>query len=176
MCAYRRDPASELLDGGARRLLERAYAVRSGTWVMTRLADPSAEHVMWAARQGLDYLMGPDVPATEGGRNQTAYTRWGRAFTRALYYQHKWYGDKALKGFRPERRMTPYSLPLEVEWGRRVPMRGIIPPGRAIRIRIAYGGQAKLRVVRALPDSERIYDDDGAPAGRHADPGLREWA
>ncbi len=172
---HSRDPVSELLDRGARALLARAYSVRAGTWVMTRLADPSREHLDWAQDMGLDSLMGPDKPTTASGAHVQAHTRWGRAFMRALWYQHKWYGDKALKGFRPERRMVAYSVPLQVEWGRRMPAVGIIPAGRAIRIRIATGGATKLRVVRAKPDTARIFDDEGAPAGRWADPARRDW-
>jgi hypothetical protein len=170
-----RDPASELLDRGARALLARAYGVRSGVWVMTRLADPAPEHVKWARAIGLDPLMGADRPPTLSGSHVQAHTRWGRAFMRALWYQHKWYGDKPRKGFRQERRMTPYSLPLQVEWGRRVPAVGVIPAGRAVRIRIATGGATKLRVVRAKPDSARIFTDDGAIAGRWSDPSRRDW-
>lgn len=174
MCAYRRDPISELLDRGARQLLERAYAERAGTWVMTRLADPGAEHIEWARRNFGIALMAPDEPATDSGTASTAHTRWGRAFIRALYYQHKWFGDA--KGIRAQRRMQPYGRPLQVEWGRRLPARGIIPAGRAIRVRVAVGGQTAQRVVRAKPDRQRIYDDDGNPAARHADPEKRDWS
>ena len=171
-----RDPASELLDNGARQLLVRAYSVRAGVWVMTRLADPSPRHVAWGLARGLDPLMGPDRAVTASGQQLDAHTRWGRAFMRALWFQHRWYGDKPRKGFRPERRMVPYSLPLQVEWGRRMPALGAIPAGRAVRIRIATGGATKLRVVRSKPDSARIYADDGGTAGRWADPSLRDWA
>jgi hypothetical protein len=171
-----RDPASELLDRGARALLARAYSVRSGTWVMTRLADPTAEHERWARSVGLDPLMGPDRPTTQSGRAVNAHTRWGRAFTRALYHQHRWYGDKPRKGFRAQRRTVPYGIPLQVEWGRRVPARGVIPAGRAVRIRIATGGKTALRVVKSKPDSQRIYEDGGAPAGKWSDPSRRDWA
>jgi hypothetical protein len=92
-----------------------------------------------------------------------------------LYYQHKWYGDKPRKDFRDQRRTVPYGLPLQVEWGRRVPAVGTIPAGRAVRIRIATGGATKLRVVRAKPDSARIFADDGATAGRWSDPARRDW-
>jgi hypothetical protein len=172
---HQRDPASELLDRGARALLARAYSVRAGTWVMTRLADPSPAHVAWAAGMGLDPLMGADRPSTASGAHVQAHTRWGRAFMRSLYFQHRWYGDKPARGFRYQRRTVPYSLPLQVEWGRRVPARGVVPAGRAVRVRIATGGATKLRVVRAKPDSARIYDDEGAPAGRWSDPAGRDW-
>lgn len=170
-----RDPASELLDRGARALLARAYAAGTGEWVMTRLADPSEDHVVWALGMGLDPLMGPDRPTTLSGLHVQAHTRWGRAFMRALWFQHKWYGDKPAKGFRAERRMTPYSLPLQVEWGRRKPALGVIPAGRSVRIRIAHGGRAKERAVRAKPNSARIFADYGELAGRWSDPARRDW-
>jgi hypothetical protein len=170
---YARDPVSELLDRGARRLLERAYQAPSGTWVSTRLADPSPEHEQWAAGIGIDRLMGPDRPTTDSGKNTTAYTRWGRAFVRALYYQHKHYGDRS--GLRSEKRMVAYGAPLQVEWGRRMPALGVIPAGRAVRVRIAYGGATSLRVVKGKSDDARIYADDGSRAGRHADPEKLDW-
>ena len=165
---------SELLDSGARRLLARAYSQRAGTWVMTRLADPDQRTLDWAVGLGIDPLLGPDHATTASGQRNDAHTRWGRAFTRALYFNHRWYGDKA--GWRPERRTVPWGRPLQVDWGRRVPAAGVIPAGRAVRVRLAVGGKTALRVVRAKPDSQRIYDDEGFTAGRWADPGKRDWA
>lgn len=165
-----------MLDRGARQLLERAYAQRTGTWVMTRLADPSLEAEALALASWGIVLMAPDVPATQGGTAVNAHTRWGRAFMRALYYQHRWYGDPAHNAMRATRRVQPLGRPLQVEWGRRVPVRGVIPAGRAVRVRIAAGGKTARRVVAAKPDSARIYDDAGTPAGRWADPALRDWA
>jgi hypothetical protein len=165
---------SLLLDDGARRLLARAYAAGAGQWVMTRLADPDRGTLDWAIDEGLDNLLGPDRATTASGQRNNAHTRWGRAFTRALYYQHRWYGDT--KGFRPERRTVPWGRPLQVEWGRRKPAVGMIPAGRAVRIRLAVGGKTALRVVKAKPDVQRIYDDAGVPAGRWSDPGKRDWA
>jgi hypothetical protein len=173
---HSRDPVSVLLDRGARQLLERAYRVRSGVWVNTRLADPSRQHLDWAQDMGLDSLLGPDDVVTQGGTHVDAHTRWGRAFMRSLWYQHKWYGDKPAGGFRDQRRTVAYSLPLQVEWGRRMPAVGIIPAGRAVRVRIATGGATKLRVVQAKPDSARIFADDGSTAGRWSDPAGRDWA
>lgn len=172
----KRDPVSELLDRGARVQLARAYAAPIGTWVMTRLADPSEDHLRWAAAIGVGDLMGPDRPGTLSGTHVQAHTRWGRAFMRALWYQHKWFGDRAAEGFRDERRMMPLGTPLQVEWGRRMPRRGIIPPGRAVRIRIPSGADRAIRVVQGKPDSERIFDNEGTPAGRWSDPALRDWA
>jgi hypothetical protein len=167
---------SVLLDRGAATLLARAYAVRSGTWVMTRLADPGDLHAEWARRSfGID-LMGPDNASTVSGQHANAHTRWGRAFTRSLYYQHRWYGDKPRGGLRSQRRTVPYGVPLQVEWGARKPAVGVIPAGRSVRVRVAVGGKTALRVVQAKPDSQRIYADDGTTAARWSDASLRDWA
>jgi hypothetical protein len=165
---------SVLLDDGARSLLARAYAAGSGKWVMTRLADPDAGTLDWAQDQGINSLLGPDRATTANGTRNNAHTRWGRAFVRALYFNHRWYGDT--KGFREERRTVAWGRPLQVEWGARKPAVGVIPAGRAVRVRLAAGGKTALRVVRAKPDAARIYDDDGRTAGRWADPAKRDWA
>ena len=176
LMAHARDPVSQLLDRGARRLLVMAYEQRAGTWVMSRLADPSDAHLRWGMSAGLEPLMGRDRAVTVSGRQANAHTRWGRGFVRALYFNHRWFGDKPARSMRAERRTVPYSLPLEVEWGRRLPALGVIPAGRAVRIRIAAGGATKLRVVKALPDSDRIFLDDGSTGDRWADPSRRDWA
>lgn len=166
--AATRDPVSELFDPGARALLARAYAAK-GRWAGTRLADPGPRHLAWAARVGIN-VGGPDPAA--GGE---ARSRWARGFVRSLYYQHKWWSDGD-GGFRRTRRIEPrHAGALEVEVGRRVPVLGVIPAGRAVRVRIRPGGQAALRAVKRLPDSARIYSDSGAPAGRWADPNRRDW-
>ena len=159
-------------DRGARALLGRAYAAR-GAWVGTRLAVPSREvAAQWRAR-GIDPY-GPD-PVPRGGLN--AHTRWMRAFIRCLYYQHKWWSvtGKADRWRQVKRTVPRHAGALEIDVGRAMPARGIIPAGRAIRVRINAGGQAAQRAVDRLPDSERIYDDRGQPAGRWADPANRDW-
>jgi hypothetical protein len=179
-----RDPLSVLFDGPARRLLDRAYA-RPGRWVMTRLADPGPRHRAYAAERGIDPL-GPDRPSVPGGKGLNARTRWARAFVRALYYQHRWYSAGRGPGFRVQRRTVVRAAgALQVEVGRHVPAspqfdpehpeRGGFPPGRAVRVRLVAGGRAKERAVARLPDSARIYDDDGRPAQRHSEVGLRDW-
>lgn len=172
--AMYRDPVSELLDRGARELLSRVYAERAGTWVMTRLADPTPQHLAWGIALGIGSLMGPDRPTTDNGRNQTAHTRWGRAFVRALYYQHKWWSD-GRGGWRDMKRTAPNPRPLQVEWGSRVRKLGVIPAGRAVRVRQPVGGRTALRVVQARPAGARIYDNAGRTAGRWADPVKRDW-
>ncbi len=170
--SYKRDPVSELLDDGARQLLERVYAAPRGQWVPTRLADPGAGLRAWAASAGID-LMGPDNAPTVSGRRQDAHTRYGRAFARALFYNHKWYGGPA--GLRRRRRMVPYDRPLELEWGRRMRALGIIPAGRAVRIRIRPGGKTARAAVARLSYADRIYAGNGERAGRASVAEERDW-
>jgi hypothetical protein len=165
MSAATRDPISTLFDGPARRLLERAYA-RPGAWVMTRVADPGPGGIAYGA----------DRPSVAGGTGLNARTRWCRAFVRALYFQHKWYSGAHGSGWRAQRRTAPRSAgALRVQVGVHRPATGIIPAGRAVRIRIDRGGQAKERAVRRMPDSARIFRDDGSTAARWSDPNLRDW-
>jgi hypothetical protein len=167
MPGYRRDPVSEYLDADARRLLARAYA-HPGEWQATRLANPSLRARTHALEAGVATdLLGPDnTPA--GGKGINARSRWMRGFIRSLYYQHRNY-SRAGSDQSWERRTSPRNAgALQVQVGRAMPARGIIPAGRAIRIRLATGGQQKARAVRRLPDSHRIYDDSGRPAARNA--------
>lgn len=171
----KRDPFSELLDTGARRLLERAYA-SPGAWVSTRLGDPGLRVRTLAMQMGVD-LDGPDNPSTRrrsGGTN--ARSRWGRAFVRSLYYQHKWYsrpGPQQSWIRRPSHRETGA---LRVEVGRHLGPTGVIPAGRVVRVQLARGGAAKEAAVARLEDRDRIYRPSGSPGGRWSDPGLRDWA
>jgi hypothetical protein len=177
---YERDPVSVLLDRGAREMLGRVYQARRGEWVMTRLADPAPQHRVWAAAHGWD-LDGPDNAPTLSGKHINAHTRWGRAFMRALWYQHRQYGPepgRGARGIRSARRMTATSTALQVEWGRRLPgsARGqVLPAGRAVRIRIAYGGKTARRVVERKGAYDRIYLDDGGQGGRFSIAEDRDW-
>lgn len=178
---YQRDPVSVLLDRGARDILARVYAAPRGQWVMTRLADPTPRHVTWARARGWN-LLGPDNAATLSGRHVDAHTRWGRAFMRALYYQHRQFGPepgRGARGIRETRRTVPTGSALQVQWGRRLPgsARGqVLPAGRAVRVRLAYGGKTARRVVQAKRDGDRIYADDGRMAGRFSVAEERDWA
>lgn len=117
--AHKRDPVSELFDGGARRLLARAYA-KPGQWAGTRVADPAARHLAWLARLGID-PGGPDPARALPGRGLNAGDRWTRGFVRALYYQHKWFSGKPGGGWRSERRTVARDASaLEVEVGLRL--------------------------------------------------------
>lgn len=175
MAAFTRDPVSVLFDRGARVLLERVYA-NPGTWQGTRLADPSAEHRgYFASMYGID-VDGPDNAPTVSGKRQNAYTRWGRGFTRAVYYQHRWYSGTRGGGWRDTRRTTKRNAgALELEWGRRVPARGVIPAGRAVRARLLRGGQAADRAVQQHGYTDRIFTADGQAAGRSAVAAGRDW-
>ena len=154
---------SVLFDRGARILLERAYA-RPGQWVGTRVAFPGARHIAHFASLGINVL----------GTDQWGRDRWAAGFIRAVYYQHRWfYARGHLQG---ERRMAANdSRGVQYELGRRLPVLGIIPAGRAVRIRTKPGGQAAMKAVKKMPESRRIYADDGSPAARWADPNGRDW-
>lgn len=154
---------SELFDTGARTLLARAYA-RPGQWVGTRLAFPSPRHVAYFAGTGINVL----------GTDQWGRDRWAAGFIRAVYYQHKWFYSQGR--LRNEKRMSANdSRSIRYELGRRMPVLGVIPAGRAVRIMVNSGGQAAMRAVKRLPDSRRIYDDQGNTAARWADPSERDW-
>jgi hypothetical protein len=166
-----RDPVSELFDSGARVLLERAYAARGG-WAGTRLADPGPRHAAYFASLGID-VAGPDNASTAGG-HMNAYTRWGRAFTRSLYYQHKWYSGAPRGGWRRARRTVPRRVALEVEWGRRMPALGVIPAGRAVRVR-THTITAARKFNDRQPPGRQKYDAAQQPAGRFSRLELRDW-
>ena len=152
-----------LFDAGARTLLGRAYA-RPGQWAGTRVAFPAARHVAYFAGLGINVL----------GTDQWGRDRWTAGFIRAVYYQHKWFYSQGQ--LRPERRATAnQTRAVRYELGRRLPVLGVIPAGRAVRIVVNPGGSAAVRAVKRLPDSKRIYDDQGGPAARWADPTLRDW-
>jgi hypothetical protein len=170
-----RDPVSELFDGGARILLERAYAARGG-WAGTRLADPEAAHRNYFRLfHGID-VTGPDNAPTASGRRDDAHTRWGRGFVRAVYYQHRWYSGAPRGGWRRSRRTVPRRAgALELQWGRRLPAVGVIPAGRAVRARIRPGGQPARRAADRLPEARRMYDAEGNPAGRFSQISGRDW-
>jgi hypothetical protein len=174
-----RDPVSELFDAQARQLLARAYRLPRNAWAGVRVPPPSMSQVRWAARQGID-LHGPDNASTEGS-HYNARTRWLRAFVRALNYQHKWYSDGRGGGLRAEKRTTPASSgALEVEvggWLAPVMREGrvVTVGGNAVRVRLRYGGKTARRVVQGMPDSKRIWTDEGRPGARFSNPALRDW-
>ena len=154
---------SVLFDNGARVLLERAYA-RPGQWVGTRVAFPGARHIAHFGTLGINVL----------GTDQWGRDRWAAGFIRAVYYQHKWFYSQGR--LRSEKRMSANnSRAVRYELGRRMPVLGVIPAGRAVRIRVESGGQKAMDAVKRKPDSARIYADDGSPAARWADPNGRDW-
>ena len=176
MARATRDPLSEWFDGAARNVLARAYA-RPGVWIGTRVTDPAPRHLERLAALGINPA-GPDPVNRLPGRGINAHDRWTRAFVRAVYYQHRWYSGRPGGGFRRERRHQPRSASaLEVEVGRRLVPRGeLIPAGRAVRVRRRPGGDGARAAVRRLPDSRRIYTDDGGQGSRWADPAVtRDW-
>jgi len=152
--AYQRDPVSELMDTGAARLLRRAYA-HPGQWAGTSLAHPTAAHLAWARREGINL-----------GAVDRGVDRWMRGYIRSLYYVHRWYYRPG-EGLRmAEKRLAPTeSRALVYEIGRvrldHRPGRGVTVRGRAIRVRVLPGGQA---AYDAVPVRERYVDDDALKA------------
>ena len=153
---------SVLWDRGAAQLLGRARRARGG-WAATRIADPSPrQRTALLQAYGID-PDGPDQPSTarrRGGVN--ARTRWARGFVRAVY----WLNDTRHGG---------PGLALEIEVGAHKPALGVIPAGRAVRLRVRRGGQVAMRAVARKPDAQRIWDSSGIPAGRFSDPARRDW-
>lgn len=171
---HKRDPVSVLWDAGARRLLSRALQ-NPGTWQGTRVADPRPGQEAWMKSRGIDW-QGPDNASASGGKGLNARDRWTRAFVRSLYYQFAWYSVTGGENWRSEKRgRARHAGALQVEVGRRLPAKGVIRSGRAIRVRYARGGQAKLRAVQNKSDSDRVWTDDGQKASRFSDPALRDW-
>jgi len=171
--SYDRDPVSELLDGGARRLLERAYA-NPGRWVSTRLADPDPGHIAYFAALGID-VTGPDNAPVRSHRSLNAHTRWARGFVRAIYYQHLWYSQIGGRGWRAQRRTVERRAgALKVDVGRHMPELGVIPAGRIVRAILYPGGQAAQRAADRAPG--RIFTAAGEPDGAAAaDATRRDW-
>lgn len=156
---------SVLWDSAAAALLERARKARGG-WQGTRIADPSDRQRAALLGLGIDVL-GKDVPSAAGGRARggaglDAKTRWARGFARAVWYAN-------------DRRNGGPGLSLELEVGVHKPPLGVIPAGRAVRLRVRRGGMVSRRIVQRMPDAGRIYDDAGQAAGRWSDPSLRDW-
>lgn len=153
------DPASLLWDSAAQIVLERAYAAR-GQWVGVRIADPSARQAAGLLALGITAL-GRDNPSAIGGRRGglDARDRWRRAFVRALYRANKANGNR----------------PIQVEVGRKLPRRGVVPPGRPVRVRLRRGGSVAMRAVDRKPDSGRIWVGDHEPGQRFSNPDLRDW-
>ena len=156
-----RDPVSVLWDRGAAQLLGRARRVR-GAWASTRIADPTPrQRAALLAVYGIDpdSRDRPSTSTRRGGLN--ARTRWARGFVRAVYYAN-------------DTRHGGPGLALEIEVGAHKPALGVIPAGRAVRLRVRKGGQVAARAVARKPEDERIWDGK-IPAGRFSHLALRDW-
>jgi hypothetical protein len=159
-----RDPVSVTMDRAARQLLARVYRA-DGAWASTRLADPTARQLAGWIGHGIN-VRAPDP--VRGGFN--ARSRWARAFVRALWYQHKWYSSApGGGGWRAEQRAANRRPGIQVEIGRALPRRGVIPPGRAVRVRLADPDAAERR---GRPASEWSWAHDGH---RRGDLQARDW-
>jgi hypothetical protein len=174
--ANKPDPVSVAFEATARRLLERAYAQRN-TWISVRLADPTIRQATRFAAMGVGDLLGPDPV-----KGNLARTRWARGLVRALYRvndhehghpidSHGHYG-----GAPPLRVEVGRHIPASPQFDPRDPSAGGLPPARQFRLQIARGGSAAMRAVARLPDSHRIYDDEGRRGGRIAVESSRDWA
>lgn len=160
---------SEQFDAAAARLLQRAH-MRHGDWTGTYVANPSPQWMAWGARHGVN-LLGRDDAGSGSAR-----TMWCRSFVRSLYYVHRnfYYAGKGVD--LADKRVSPRgpgSLRFEVGTVRIAPGGKIM--GRAVRVRLQAGGQAADRAVLAMPQSRRIYLDDGAKGPRFAEPSARWW-
>lgn len=164
MATAQRDPVSITMDGAARQLLERAYNARGG-WAATRLQDPTAAQIVLWLASGVNILARD--PVAPGGLN--ARSRWGRAFVRALWYQHKWYsGDPDTGGWRDTQRTTMRPGGIQVEIGPHRMQLGVIPAGRVVRVRLGH------RPARPVPTSRWAWAEGDAE--RWGDPSYRDWA
>ena len=159
-----RDPISEWFDRGARDFMTRVYA-RPGQWVGTRVAAPSPQEIATAmVRLGINVR----------GRDHLGRPRWVAGFVRACYYQHKWH--RTGNAWHDEKRLTAnQGRGIQYEIGHWMPQRGIVPPGYAIRFRSKPGGAAAQKAARKMPDSKRIFLEDGELGPKWADPSLRDW-
>jgi hypothetical protein len=165
------DPVSVAFEATARRLLERAYAQRN-SWISVRLADPTIRQRTRFAQMGIGDLLGPDNATATGGKGLDAKTRWARALIRALYRLHKnEYGRRGALRIEVGR-----HIPASPQFDPANPSAGGLPPARQFRLMIDRGGSAAMRAVRRQPDRDRIYDDEGRPTLRWADPAKRDWA
>lgn len=147
---FTRDPVSLWWDKAAVRALEAARKAR-GEWAPIPIPDPTpGQRQSILARYGIDVLSADNRPG------RAARTRWARAYVRAIYYHNR--------GGAPV--VVQVGQPIRFVGGRR---------GRAVRIRTRAGGDAAMRAVKAKPDSQRIYGNDGSPAGRWSDPATLDW-
>jgi hypothetical protein len=171
------------MDASARRLLARVYA-NPGTWQQMWLPDPTIRQRSRWIGEGIN-VDAPD-PLPKGG-GVDAKTRWGRAFTRAVYYQHKWYSAGRGGEWRKDRRTSARSTGgLRIEIGRHIvaspqfnparPELGGLPPRRRVRVQLAAGGKAKTAAVARLSNKDRIWTETGNPAGRFGEQRYRDWA
>lgn len=174
---YLPDPLRDKFIRGARALLDRGYASH-GAFHGTRLAGPDAAALRWCLAHGIN-PRGPDNSSAVSTGGLNARDRWTRAFIRCLYEQHLWWaGDHdSANSWRPDRRLVAYrGRALIIEIGRMLPVKGVIPAGRAVRLQVTSEGRAgAYRAAQRKREADRIYDDRGEPAGRWSDPALRDW-
>ena len=146
---YARDPVSEVWDAAASAVLRRAVSAR-GKWVSSRIADYSETQ-----RAELLALYGVDIAGPDDVPSGVARSRWARGFVRAVHAAN---------------RKAPRPRAIQLEVGRRVPAVGVIPAGRAFRIRTHPGGKK----ARAFAE-RRARGRDGDRTPGYLPPDRRDW-
>ena len=150
--AFGPDPVSLLWDRAAGAFLAGVIAA-DGEWFGKRVADPTAARAASLEAAGYDWKGGDD----KSGRGRLdARDAWRRAFVRAVYRAND------------ARRGGP-GVSLELQVGRKVPPRGVIPAGRMVRGR-CHRGDVKAWIRENTPEDQRWDLDVGA----RADAGERE--
>lgn len=148
------DPASRMWDDAAAEFLRRVIAHR-GNWYAARIADPTPDQAAYFAQTGYDPF-GRDDKSGRGSLN--ARDAWRRAFVRAVYRAN-------------DTRNGGPGRPIQLEVGRKMPRRGILPPGRPVRARTRPGGEQARRAVARMPEALRWAHGGGAAS----DTSRRDW-
>lgn len=148
------DPASAMWEDAARVFLARVIAAKGG-WYAARIADPTDAQAAYFARTGYEPF-GRDDKSGRGSLN--ARDAWRRAFVRAVYRLN-------------DTRNGGPGRAIQVEVGRKMPRRGVIPPGRPVRGRTRPGGEKARRAAARLPEGLRWAHGGGAAS----DTSRRNW-
>ena len=171
MPPFERDPLSVRFDPSARRLVERAYAVK-GSWAGDFVPPPGPRARLWMAAHGI---------YSPYERDRWGEIRWLRAYKRSVYHLVNWYGGTT--GLRGERNSGAGSegwhAPVRVEWETGVRVREGVHAGRwAVRIRIHPGGRATSRIglARAAREGNAWMTADGHQTFRASTAADHEWA
>lgn len=160
--AWQRDPVSVWFDAPARRLVERAYAVK-GQWAGVYLGPPGPAQLAELAALGI----------SPWGRDRWGEVRWVRGFKRAVFWQLNHYGTVRELAAEPNLAANAagagWVAPVRGQWetGALVRKAGWPTRRRAVRFRIHAGGAATSRIGKEeTPARERWIDDRGHATDR----------